>query len=64
MALEELRVLPLFQKSARKRLALLHWQSFKTHTHSDVLSPTRPHLQIVPLPGSSIYKPPQSSSSS
>jgi hypothetical protein len=28
------------------------------HTHSNTPTPTRPHLQIVPLPGPSIYKPP------
>jgi hypothetical protein len=28
-------------------------------TPSDTLPPTRPHLQIVPIPGSSIFKTPQ-----
>jgi hypothetical protein len=34
-------------------------EGLKTHPHSDTLSPTRPHLLIVPLPGPSIFKPPQ-----
>jgi len=29
----------------------------KAHDHSDTPTPTRPHLLIVPLPGSSIYRP-------
>jgi hypothetical protein len=37
-------------------------EGIKAHAHSDPLTPTRPHLQIVPLPGPSIYKPSQWSS--
>ena len=29
----------------------------KAHAHSDTPIPTRPHLQTVPLPGPSIFKP-------
>lgn len=29
-------------------------QGFETHTHSDALPPTRPHLQTVPPPGPSV----------
>jgi hypothetical protein len=32
-------------------------EGLKAHTHNDTPTPTRPHLLIVPLPGSSIYKP-------
>jgi hypothetical protein len=31
----------------------------KPTPNSDTLPPTRPHLLMVPLPGSSIFKPPQ-----
>jgi hypothetical protein len=34
-------------------------EGLKAHAHSDRLPPTRPHLLIVPLPGPSIFKPPQ-----
>uniref|UniRef100_A0A8I6A379 Ubinuclein 2 n=1 Tax=Rattus norvegicus TaxID=10116 RepID=A0A8I6A379_RAT len=32
-------------------------QAFNAHTHSDTLTPTRPHIPTVPLPEPSIYKP-------
>ena len=37
-------------------------RGLQAHSHSDTLPPTRPHLLIVPLPGPSIFKPSQRSS--
>jgi hypothetical protein len=34
-------------------------KGLKGHSHRDTLPPTQPHLLIVLLPGSSIFKPPQ-----
>ena len=51
---KELRVLHLDPKAGRRRKAS------KT-PHSDILPPKRPHLLIMPLPGPSVYKPPQHS---
>jgi hypothetical protein len=45
------------------RLLAEHWlpgiqgEGLKAHVNSDTPTPTRPHLQIVPLPGPSIFKP-------
>jgi hypothetical protein len=56
MVQEELR---FHLKAGSGRLASrMLGKSFKAHTHSDTPTPTRPHLQIVPLPGPSIHKPP------
>jgi hypothetical protein len=61
MAQEELRVLHLVSKNNR-RLAYkqLGGRSLKAHPDSDILPLTRPHLLIVPFPGSSVFKPPHS----
>jgi hypothetical protein len=48
MVLEELKVLYLVLKMNRKT---------KPTPHSDTLPPTRPYLQIVPLPEPSISHP-------
>jgi hypothetical protein len=70
MPLEELRVLHLDQKAARRRLALrqLGRRFLKAYPQSDTLPPTRPHLLqpvstrsqflTVSLPVPSIFKPP------
>jgi hypothetical protein len=58
MALEELRVLYLHPKEANY-LQAARKRSSKSHPHSDAPPPTRPRLLIVPLPGLSIFKPPQ-----
>ena len=50
--LEELRVLHLHLKASGRRLA-------HCPPHNNTPPPTRPHLLIVPLPGPSIFKPPQ-----
>jgi hypothetical protein len=66
MAQEELRVLCLHPKAASGRLTSrqLGWGRIlyphpQWHTHSNQVTPipTRPHLQMVPLPGPRIYKP-------
>ena len=49
MVLEELRVLHLDLKAARRRLEFhtdksLSLGDLKAHPHSDILPPTRPHL--------------------
>ena len=51
MVQEELRFLCLHPKAASVRLTSrqLGWGSY-AHTHSDTPTPTRPHLQMVPLP--------------
>jgi hypothetical protein len=62
MVQEELKLLPLVPKAARRRLASSPggWdKGLKPHVHSDIPTLTRPYLQIVPLPGPSIFKPPQ-----
>ena len=67
LGLEELRVPPLVPKAARKSLASRQVgresqnPHSQWHTYSNKATPTqtRPHLQIVPLPGPSIFKPPQ-----
>jgi hypothetical protein len=41
MGVEELRVPPLVLKAARMQV----------HTHSDIITPTKGYLRIVPLPG-------------
>jgi len=58
MVQEELRVLHLHQKGTRSRLSILRQLAGRSPSpcHSDTLSPTRPHLLIVSLPGPSIYK--------
>jgi hypothetical protein len=58
---EELRVLHLVLKANRRRPVYrqLRRRSLKAHPHSDTLSPIRPHLLIVPLPGPRIFKPSQ-----
>ena len=58
MAQAELRVLCLHPKAASGRLTSrqLGWGSY-AHTHSDTPTSTRPHLQMVLLPGPRIYKP-------
>jgi hypothetical protein len=67
MALEELRLLHLVLKASRRRLTPTwlgvgsqspppQWNTFSNKT---IPTPTRPHFLIVPLPGSSIFKPPQ-----
>jgi hypothetical protein len=60
-ALEELRILYVVSKANRRRLASkqLEESSLKAQPHSDTLPSTRPHL-IVPLPGLSIFRIPQS----
>jgi hypothetical protein len=62
MVLEDLRVLHLDLTAARRKLALrqLGGLSFKAHPYSDTLPLTRPHLLIVPLPGTRVFKPPHS----
>jgi hypothetical protein len=35
-------------------------QGLKAHAHNDTPTPTRPYLLIIPLPGTSTFKPPQS----
>jgi hypothetical protein len=60
MALELLSSLPFLFKKQLGEDCLFHpGESYKTHPHNDTLFPTRPHLLIVPLPGTSIFKPPQ-----
>jgi hypothetical protein len=60
MVQEELRVPHLHLKAARRRLSSRQlWEGLKAHPQSDTLPPTGPHLPIVPLPGPSIFKPPQ-----
>ena len=60
MALEkELRVLHLVSKGITRRLTSRQLgRVSQSYPHSDTLPPTRPHLLILPLPGSGIYKPP------
>jgi hypothetical protein len=52
MTLEEVRVLHLHPKEAKNKLTFkqLGGRTLKAHSHSDTLSPTRPHLLLVPLP--------------
>jgi hypothetical protein len=58
MVQEELRVLHLHLKAAGRILASKQvGQGIKAHAHSDIPTPTRPHLPTVPLPGLSIHKP-------
>jgi hypothetical protein len=61
MAQKMLRVLYIVPKANGRRLASrqLGGRSHKAHPHSDTLPPKRPHLLIMPLPGPSIFKPPQ-----
>jgi hypothetical protein len=60
MVQEELRVLHLIPKGNRRLASRqLKGSSLKAHPHSDALPPTLPHLLIMLLPGSSIFKPPQ-----
>jgi hypothetical protein len=60
MVQEELRVLHFYLKAARRILTSRQLgEGLKVYTHSDTPTSTRPHLQIAPLPGPSIYKPPQ-----
>jgi hypothetical protein len=60
MAQEELRVLCLHLKATRRRLSSRQLGGgSQSLPYSDTLSPTGPHLLIVPLPGPSIFKPPQ-----
>jgi hypothetical protein len=45
---EELRVLHLHLKTARRRLTSRYWdEGLKAHIHSDTPTPTRSHLLIV-----------------
>jgi hypothetical protein len=53
MVQEELRVLHLHLKATRIKLTS---RQLKANTHSDSVPPTRPHLQIVPFPGPSIFE--------
>jgi hypothetical protein len=56
----QMKVLYLHLKATIRILS--SWQlgwHLKAHTHSAMLTPTRPHLLIVPLPRLSIYKPSQ-----
>jgi hypothetical protein len=57
MVQEELRVLHLHLKATSRILTFrqLGWES-QAYAHSDTHSP-RPHLQIVPLSGPTIFKP-------
>ena len=61
LGLEEPKVLHLDPKADRRRMAFrqLGGGSLKAHPHSDTLPPTRQHPPlVVPLPRSSIFKPP------
>ena len=40
------------------RMTLPHRWNFRSFSPSDIHPPTRPYLQIVPLPGPSIFRPP------
>jgi len=53
---EELRVLHLHLKAARRRLVL---RQLEMPSYRDTPTPTWPHLLIEPLPVPSIFIPPQ-----
>jgi hypothetical protein len=58
MVQAELKVLHLHLKAASRILASRQpGQGSYVHTHSDTLTPTRAHLQIVPLPRTNIFIP-------
>jgi hypothetical protein len=63
MAQEELRVLYLVLKTNKRRLASRQLVGVKAIPNSDTLPPTRLYLPVVPLPGPSIFKSPQLSTS-
>jgi hypothetical protein len=59
MVQEELRVLRLVPKEKADFQAARTRVLKPTPTVTHTLPPTKLHLQIVPLPGPSIFKPPQ-----
>jgi hypothetical protein len=57
---KELRVLHLVSKANRRILTFRQvGEGLKAHPHSDTPTPTRPYALIAPLPGPSIFYPPQ-----
>ena len=58
MVQEEMRVLYLYLKAARRLAPTWLGGGSQYPPHSDTLPPTWPHLLREPLPGPSLFKPP------